>query len=361
MLMSLVTAEPALSAAAVRGAQRIGAAAAAGHTTVVASDAADFGTLPPEINSRRLYAGPGSGPMLAAAAAWDRLADELYSTAASHGSAVSNLTYDGWEGPASASMATAAARYVSWMTDTALLCEQSAGQARAAAAAYEAAFAMAVPPTVIAANRSQVLPLVATNTLGQNAPAIAAVESGYSEMWAQDATAMYDYADASATASRLAPFYPPPATTSAAAPASQTAESFQGAGPSARTTLSQLISALPEVLHDLASPTSSSAVAPVTAALATINGTTNGVRVVGSAALRGLSSGVGVPGSLGHVDLKATAIPAPASASIGQAVALGRLSVPQTWLGAAQEIRPATLSLGHNGIALPEQFRPAGR
>lgn len=42
----------------------------------------DFGALPPEINSGRMYAGPGSGPLLAAAAAWDALAAELYSAAA---------------------------------------------------------------------------------------------------------------------------------------------------------------------------------------------------------------------------------------------------------------------------------------
>ena len=31
----------------------------------------DFGALPPEINSGRMYVGAGSGPMLAAATAWD--------------------------------------------------------------------------------------------------------------------------------------------------------------------------------------------------------------------------------------------------------------------------------------------------
>ncbi|WP_155725996.1 PPE domain-containing protein, partial [Mycobacterium avium] len=37
----------------------------------------DFGALPPEVNSGRMYAGPGSGPLMAAAAAWDEVAAEL--------------------------------------------------------------------------------------------------------------------------------------------------------------------------------------------------------------------------------------------------------------------------------------------
>jgi len=37
----------------------------------------DFAFLPPEINSGRMYEGPGSGPLLAAAAAWDGIATEL--------------------------------------------------------------------------------------------------------------------------------------------------------------------------------------------------------------------------------------------------------------------------------------------
>jgi PPE-repeat protein len=38
--------------------------------------------LPLEINSARMYAGPGPGSMVAAAAAWQSLADELNSAAA---------------------------------------------------------------------------------------------------------------------------------------------------------------------------------------------------------------------------------------------------------------------------------------
>ena len=137
----------------------------------------DFGALPPEINSGRMYAGPGPGSMLAAAAAWDGLATELHSAATSYHTVVSGLTTGPWLGPASASMAAAAATNVAWMTTTAAQAEQTGAQAKAAAAAFEAAFAMHVPPPVIAANRSLPGLLVATNFLGQNTPAIMATEA----------------------------------------------------------------------------------------------------------------------------------------------------------------------------------------
>ncbi|MGH3562650.1 MAG: PPE family protein, partial [Mycobacterium sp.] len=125
-----------------------------------------FGSLPPEINSGLMYAGPGAGPMLAAASAWDGLAAELHTTAAGYSSVVSGLTSEGWTGPASTSMAAAAAPYAAWMTATATQVEQAAAQARAAVAAFEAAFAATVPPAVIAANRAQLLMLIATNFFG---------------------------------------------------------------------------------------------------------------------------------------------------------------------------------------------------
>ncbi|MGV7552278.1 PPE family protein, partial [Mycobacterium kansasii] len=133
----------------------------------------DFAMLPPEVNSTRMYAGPGPAPMLAAAATWDGLAEQLDAAAAAYSSVVSGLTSGPWLGPASASMAAAVAPYVTWMATTASLAEQTANQARAAAAAFEVAFAMTVPPPVIAANRSLLMALVATNIFGQNTPAIA--------------------------------------------------------------------------------------------------------------------------------------------------------------------------------------------
>ena len=169
---------------------------------------ADFAALPPEINSGLMYAGPGAGPMLAVSTAWDFLADDLYLAAAAFGYVIADLTST-WLGPSSLSMANAATTYVSWITATAAHAELTAGQAKAAVAAYEAAFAMTVPPPVIAANRALLLALVATNFFGQNTPAIMATEAHYVEMWAQDAAAMYGYAGASSEASALTPFTPP--------------------------------------------------------------------------------------------------------------------------------------------------------
>jgi hypothetical protein len=78
----------------------------------------DFVLLPPEINSARMYAGPRSGSMWAAAAAWDGLAAQLGSSASSFQSTVSSLTGGAWQGPASMTMASAAAPYVQWLTAT---------------------------------------------------------------------------------------------------------------------------------------------------------------------------------------------------------------------------------------------------
>ena len=196
----------------------------------------DFGVLPPEINSGRLYAGPGSGPILAAAAAWDEVGAELDTAATGYSSLISELASAQWAGPSSASMVAAVTPYVSWLGAAASLAEETATQARAAAAAYDAAFAMTVPPAVITFNRALLLALIATNFFGQNTPAIATTEAQYMEMWAQDATAMYGYSASSATASDLNPFTSPPNTTTSNGAAGQTAAVAQATGTQAGNT-----------------------------------------------------------------------------------------------------------------------------
>jgi PPE-repeat protein len=342
----------------------------------------DFATLPPEVNSARMYAGPGPGPMLAAASAWDGLAAELQSTAASYRAAISELTGGPWLGSSSASMAAAATPYLDWMTTTAGQAEQTATQARAAATAYEAAFAMTVPPAVIVANRSLLMTLIATNVLGQNTAAIAATEVHYAEMWAQDATAMYGYAAATAVASTLTPFAEPPPTTNPAGGAQQVSatQSIASSG-------SRAINAIPQALQSLATSAAAAPADPVSDLLSVLSPALTlielpiGVTSIGSSAtsistgftgvytnFRGFSinadrdfyagkgpfTGYG-PGAAnlpnwffngqGSVAAPSDAATASVSAGLGQANTVGRLSVPSAWTVAAPEIRPAAFTL----------------
>jgi PPE-repeat protein len=182
-----------------------------------------YGAFPPEFNSGRMYSGPGAGSLVAAATAWENLATELQSTAASYSSVISGLTTGPWVGPSSFAMASAAAPYVAWMQQTAAQASQTAAQATEAATAYETTFAAHVPPEVIAENRALLAQLVSTNLVGQNTAAIAANEAQYGDMWAQDAVAMDTYFATSATASNsLTPFSPAPQTTNEAAGPLQT-------------------------------------------------------------------------------------------------------------------------------------------
>jgi PPE-repeat protein len=213
----------------------------------------DFALLPPEVNSGRMYSGPGPGPLLAASEAWDSLAAELGFAASGYGSALAELTSNAWVGPTSVAMISAVTPYINWLTSTGAQAEETANHARAAVAAYEAAFAMTVPPPVIAANRALLAALVATNFFGQNTPAIMINEALYAEMWAQDAAAMYGYTGASLVAVQVTPFAEPPQTTSdngtsnqadavakaAATPASQAATVAQNAASSAPATTTQ--------------------------------------------------------------------------------------------------------------------------
>jgi PPE-repeat protein len=355
----------------------------------------DFATLPPEINSARMYAGPGPGPMLAAASAWDALAAELQSTSASYRAAISELTGGPWLGASSAEMTAATTPYLEWMTTAAAQAEQTATQARAAAAAYETAFALTVPPAVIAANRSLLMTLIATNVLGQNTAAIAATEVQYAEMWAQDATAMYGYAGSAAAASTLTPFTSPPPTTNQAGQGAAAAQSVVSTG-------SRVINALPQALQGLATSSAATPAGPVSDLLSAIAPALTllelpiGVTSIGSSAtsistgftgiytnFRGFSinadrdfyagkgpfTGYG-PGAAnlpnwffngqGSVAAPSDASTASVSAGLGQANTVGRLSVPSAWTVAAPELRPAAFTLPITSAAAAPEVGGAG-
>lgn len=97
----------------------------------------DLSALPPEVNSLRMYAGPGSGPMAEAASAWNGLAAELGTAAQTYAEITTGLAHDSWSGSSSSTIAASAGPYVAWMQATAQQAEQAAAQAKAEAAAFE--------------------------------------------------------------------------------------------------------------------------------------------------------------------------------------------------------------------------------
>lgn len=333
----------------------------------------DFATLPPEINSGRMYVGAGAEPLLAAATAWSALAVELNTAGVAYDSMIDELS-SGWVGPSAAAMAAAAAPYAQWMHATAAQAEHAASQARTAAAAYESAFAMTVAPPLITANRAQLMTLLATNYLGQNTAAIAATEAHYAQMWAQDATAMYGYATSSAAASSLTPFTQPPPTTNPAGATNQAGAVGQATGTAAGNQANTVASAITQALQGLAAPGSAAAgsnasltgsigsaaamepgLAASYAALAASLFGTFGVDAAGTFGVDAAGSfgidliGVGEIESELLPEMALTSAVAPVSAEMGEAATLSGLSVPQAWATAA----PTTTVIQQVGGALP--------
>jgi PPE-repeat protein len=348
-----------------------------------------FAAFPPEFNSGRIYAGPGSGPLIAAAMAWDELATELQSAAESYSSVISTLTSGPWLGPTSVSMAAAVSPYLTWMRATAAQAAETANQAAAAARAYETAFAAHVPPAEIATNRSQLAMLVATNIIGQNTSAIAATEARYGEMWAQDALAMDTYAASSAAASKLTPFTPAPQTTNSGGLASQAGAAAQAASTSAGTAAQTLTytgnpilqwlanlstdytDTLNGLLNGLFGPTGASTYTALFNAVKTPLGFTTGFNDLGlltnfpvSQYLKfapapgfGAIPKEGLGGGLTGPWWGRGWLTSSVSADVGNAGTLaGKLSVPPSWATATPAIRTVAAALSAAG---PEAV-PAG-
>jgi PPE-repeat protein len=367
-----------------------------------------FMMFPPEVNSSLMYSGAGSGPLMAAASAWDELAADLEATAASYQTVLTQLTGATWLGPSSARMAAATTPYVDWLAGTAGQAAQTSAQARFAAAAYESAFAGTVEPAVIAANRALLAALVATNFLGQNTPAIAATEAQYMEMWFQDGLAMDTYATISQQAVVLPEQTPAPApsdggtSANAAAAAQSTANSASSTGTNLATALQNLFpslssnsttsnglsSAASTALSDLAVPAAttnalSSATATVNAATSTsILPAIQGVYYVTMFASMPAKMLISMSNSMSAsqamqagqqamladvtsiLDGKMKAMMAgisgqmrgfgsAISAQLASAGKLGGLSVPNGWAQAAPEMVRAAPILPANSIAAP--------
>lgn len=311
-----------------------------------------FGALPPEINSGRMYLGPGSAPLTAAAAAWEALSSELSSAAGGYASAVADLSGRAWLGPTSVAMSAAAAPFVAWLHETSGRTAEIAGLARAAAAAYELAFAMTVPPPVITANRALLLALVATNFFGQNTAAIAAAEAHYAQMWLQDATAMYLYAESSALASSLPSFSRPPRTSDPAGPAAHIGVAADSPAQQVHSALSsplvQILEHIPNMTNSILSPANA-----VTSGrgIQVIN-----LRLAAQESVRA-DSPIPVRPYLASASRTGGFTAARVSAAWGRAGLVGKLSAPPSWFTAAPEVRPTAPAAPAGPVASAD---PAG-
>jgi PPE-repeat protein len=362
----------------------------------------DFAAQPPEVISAKIYSGPGAESLQAAATAWESLAGELQSTAGNYQSVISSLTTGSWEGPSSAAAAAAAAPYVTWLSTTAAQAEQTAGQARAAASAYETALAATVPPAEIAANRTQLASLLQTNVFGQNTSAIAATEAEYGQFWAQDVAALSGYAGSSSAAtSGLGSFTEPPSTTNDGGQATQSsavaAASTTSGTSDLETIVEQVETDYSTFLTDVGQAntdytnffTDMTNVLPGGSSLSTtwtdlysmVSGAgsqATWTNVVNSTQSLGISQwknffiyqpwSHGVPlGSLngglaspGHV-APSVGARAAASAVLGNAQTIGKLSVPPSWASATPTIRLASTALpGASLAAAPATDIPTG-
>jgi PPE-repeat protein len=295
------------------------------------------------------------------------------------------------------------------MQETAAQAEQAATQAQAAAAAHEQAFAATVAPPLVAANRGETAAAVQANVFGQYTPLIAQLEAQYSQMWAQDAAAMYSYAGQSASAAQVTPFATPAATTNPGGTATQAAAVSQATGTSAASSsqsiLQQLTSSMPNSLQSLATPAATTTETPLQSIYSFLFGTsvlptnlsalvTNyspyaslfynteglpyfsvgmgnfGVQIAKSAgmlggaapaaaaphALGGLGGLGGALGGGGAAGAGAHAV----SAISGGAGSVGKLAVPASWVGGAPQAGPRGVQLVSSVSAAPEAAAGSG-
>src|ERR1700733_838058 len=332
----------------------------------------DFAAQPPEVISAKIYSGPGTSSLQSAATAWKGLAGELQSTAANYQSVIAGLVSGDWTGPSSEAAAAAAAPYVSWLSTTAGQAEQTAGQARAAASAYETALAATVPPTEIAANRTQLLSLLQTNLFGQNNAAIAALEAEYAQFWAQDVAAITGYSGSSAAAtSGLGSFTEAPQTTNDSGQATQAATTeadatnFLNQVTAFNTDYTKFfttaLGSIPGGSTLATSWTNLYSFISGAGSQATWTNVANSTTSLGLSqwknffiyhpwshgiGLRALNGGLSSPGGhLGGLGARA------ATAALGSAQTVGKLSVPPSWAGATPAIRLAATALPDGAFA----------
>jgi PPE-repeat protein len=323
-----------------------------------------WAATPPEVIGAQIYGGAGITPLTNAAAALGALATEL-GTAATQWQSELNVLIGttGWTGTGAAAAQAAAETYIAWLQTTATEVGQAATLAGNSAAAYGLVATPAFPgvgvvdPATVLANRTAQAALVASNVLGVNTMAIAALDTLYAEMWAQDVAAMGVYQSTSLASSALPALVGPDGSVTGISTASDTASDATAAASSTGTAASSLFNSFdgfigtPAVANTINGGVNTAAwfvmnAIPTAISLGHTLGSVPAIAVGdvvpadGAGITEGLMVGSVTGGGMGMGGVGGLA-GAASSASVGEASMVGKLSVPPGWSATAA---PATLA-----------------